>query len=404
MITEVTMPSMGADMTEGTIVKWLKKEDEKIEKGDKIAEIETDKTVVEMEAYGDGYLRKIIIPEGEKVPVGTVIAFMGALDDEIPEIKDESPSNSETLSESTSKSSSLQDSSLNSNPKISNSTGRVKASPIAKKLAEELGVDLSSISGSGPGGRITKEDVEAAGSGSGSGNNEVESSVQGNLTPLSSMRKTIASVTVRSKTEAPHFYITSSVNMTNTLEKRKEFNDKSDVHVSVNDLIIFSSVNALKKFPKFNSSFQNDSLNVYSQINIGIAMALEAGLIVPALIDCQNKSLGEISSSAKDLVNRAKGNGGSLSQEENTSGTFSISNLGMFDVENFTAIIVPPQAAILATGKVVPTPVVNESEIVVSQQMKATLSVDHRVADGAEAALFLGEIKNFLENPDNLFS
>ena len=298
----------------------------------------------------------------------------------------------------------MQDSSLNSNPKISNSTGRVKASPIAKKLAEELGVDLSSISGSGPGGRITKEDVEAAGSGSGSGNNEVESSVQGNLTPLSSMRKTIASVTVRSKTEAPHFYITSSVNMTNTLEKRKEFNDKSDVHVSVNDLIIFSSVNALKKFPKFNSSFQNDSLNVYSQINIGIAMALEAGLIVPALIDCQNKSLGEISSSAKDLVNRAKGNGGSLSQEENTSGTFSISNLGMFDVENFTAIIVPPQAAILATGKVVPTPVVNESEIVVSQQMKATLSVDHRVADGAEAALFLGEIKNFLENPDNLFS
>ena len=404
MITEVTMPSMGADMTEGTIVKWLKKEDEKIEKGDKIAEIETDKTVVEMEAYGDGYLRKIIIPEGEKVPVGTVIAFMGALDDEIPEIKDESPSKSETLSESTSKSSSLQDSSLNSNPKISNSTGRVKASPIAKKLAEELGVDLSSISGSGPGGRITKEDVEAAGSGSGSGNNEVESSVQGNLTPLSSMRKTIASVTVRSKTEAPNFYITSSVNMTNTLEKRKEFNDKSDVHVSVNDLIIFSSVNALKKFPKFNSSFQNDSLNVYSQINIGIAMALEAGLIVPALIDCQNKSLGEISSSAKDLVNRAKGNGGSLSQEENTSGTFSISNLGMFDVENFTAIIVPPQAAILATGKVVPTPVVNESEIVVSQQMKATLSVDHRVADGAEAALFLGEIKNFLENPDNLFS
>ena len=172
----------------------------------------------------------------------------------------------------------------------------------------------------------------------------------------------------------------------------------------MNDLIIFSSVNALKRFPKFNSSFQNDSLNVYSQINIGIAMALEAGLIVPALIDCQNKSLGEISSSAKDLVNRAKGNGGSLSQEENTSGTFSISNLGMFDVENFTAIIVPPQAAILATGKVVPTPVVNESEIVVSQQMKATLSVDHRVADGAEAALFLGEIKNFLENPDNLFS
>ena len=387
MITEITMPSMGADMTEGTIVKWLKQEDEKIEKGDKLAEIETDKTVVEMEAYGAGYLRKIVIPEGEKVPVGTVIGFMGEMDDEIPEIKGNPVGQTETVQESISQPSSLENNSSNSKPTIPDSSGRVKASPIARKLAEELGVDLGSLSGSGPGGRITKEDVEAA---SGGKNDEVNSDVEGNLTPLSSMRKTIASVTVRSKTEAPHFYITTSVNMTKTLEKRKEFNDQSDVHVSVNDLIIFSTVKALKKFPKFNSSFQNDNLMVYSQINIGIAIALEAGLIVPALIDCQNKSLKEISSSAKDLGNRAKGNGGSLSQEENTSGTFSISNLGMFDVENFTAIIVPPQAAILATGKVVPTPVVDESEIVISQEMKATLSVDHRVADGAEAALFLG--------------
>ena len=395
------MPSMGADMTEGTIVKWLKQEDEKIEKGDKLAEIETDKTVVEMEAYGAGYLRKIVIPEGEKVPVGTVIGFMGEMDDDIPEIKGNPVGQTETVQESSPQPSSLENNSSNSKPTIPDSSGRVKASPIARKLAEELGVNLGSLSGSGPGGRITKEDVEAA---SGGKNDEVDSDVEGNLTPLSSMRKTIASVTVRSKTEAPHFYITTSVNMTKTLDKRKEFNDQSDVHVSVNDLIIFSTVNALKRFPKFNSSFQNDNLMIYSQINIGIAIALEAGLIVPALIDCQDKSLKEISSSAKDLGNRAKGNGGSLSQEENTSGTFSISNLGMFDVENFTAIIVPPQAAILATGKIAPTPVVDESEIVISQEMKATLSVDHRVADGAEAALFLGEIKNFLENPDNLFS
>ena len=401
MITEITMPSMGADMTEGTIVKWLKQEDEKIEKGDKLAEIETDKTVVEMEAYGAGYLRKIVIPEGEKVPVGTVIGFMGEMDDDIPEIKGNPVGQTETVQESSPQPSSLENNSSNSKPTIPDSSGRVKASPIARKLAEELGVNLGSLSGSGPGGRITKEDVEAA---SGGKNDEVDSDVEGNLTPLSSMRKTIASVTVRSKTEAPHFYITTSVNMTKTLDKRKEFNDQSDVHVSVNDLIIFSTVNALKRFPKFNSSFQNDNLMVYSQINIGIAIALEAGLIVPALIDCQDKSLKEISSSAKDLGNRAKGNGGSLSQEENTSGTFSISNLGMFDVENFTAIIVPPQAAILATGKIAPTPVVDESEIVISQEMKATLSVDHRVADGAEAALFLGEIKSFLENPDNLFS
>ncbi len=401
MITKITMPSMGADMTEGTIVKWLKQEDEKIEKGDKLAEIETDKTVVEMEAYGAGYLRKIVIPEGEKVPVGTVIGFMGEMDDEIPEIKGNPVGQTETVQESSPQPSSLENNSSNSKPTIPDSSGRVKASPIARKLAEELGVNLGSLSGSGPGGRITKEDVEAV---SGGKNDEVDSDVEGNLTPLSSMRKTIASVTVRSKTEAPHFYITTSVNMTKTLDKRKEFNDQSDVHVSVNDLIIFSTVNALKRFPKFNSSFQNDNLMVYSQINIGIAIALQSGLIVPALIDCQDKSLKEISSSAKDLGNRAKGNGGSLSQEENTSGTFSISNLGIFDVENFTAIIVPPQAAILATGKIAPTPVVDESEIVISQEMKATLSVDHRVADGAEAALFLGEIKSFLENPDNLFS
>jgi pyruvate dehydrogenase E2 component (dihydrolipoamide acetyltransferase) len=401
LITKITMPSMGADMTEGTIVKWLKQEDEKIEKGDKLAEIETDKTVVEMEAYGAGYLRKIVIPEGEKVPVGTVIGFMGEMDDEIPEIKGNPVGQTETVQESSPQPSSLENNSSNSKPTIPDSSGRVKASPIARKLAEELGVNLGSLSGSGPGGRITKEDVEAA---SGGKNDEVDSDVEGNLTPLSSMRKTIASVTVRSKTEAPHFYITTSVNMTKTLDKRKEFNDQSDVHVSVNDLIIFSTVNALKRFPKFNSSFQNDNLMVYSQINIGIAIALQSGLIVPALIDCQDKSLKEISSSAKDLGNRAKGNGGSLSQEENTSGTFSISNLGIFDVENFTAIIVPPQAAILATGKIAPTPVVDESEIVISQEMKATLSVDHRVADGAEAALFLGEIKSFLENPDNLFS
>ncbi len=162
MITEITMPSMGADMTEGTIVKWLKKEEEKIEKGDKLAEIETDKTVVEMEAYGAGYLRKIVISEGEKVPVGTVIAFMGEIDDEIPEIKGNSVAQNESVQESNPQSSSLENNSSNSKPTISDNRGRVKASPIARKLAEELGVDLGSLSGSGPGGRITKEDVEAA--------------------------------------------------------------------------------------------------------------------------------------------------------------------------------------------------------------------------------------------------
>ena len=402
MITEVTMPSMGADMTEGTVVKWLKKEDDKIEKGEKLAEIETDKTVVEMESYVDGYLRKILVSEGEKVPVGQIIAFIGEMEDEIPEVTDQTLDQGKTVKDTANDQMPVAEDSSSGIKSSAKSSVRIKASPVARKLAEELGVDITSVSGTGPGGRITREDVESA---VGDEDHGVESNVKGSLTPLTSMKKVIASVTVRSKTEAPHFYITTSVNMTKTLEERKEFNQQTNVHVSVNDLIIFSAVEALKKFPKFNSSYRNDNLMVYSRINIGIAIALETGLIVPALMDCQDKSLKEISSSSKDLGKRAKGEGGSLSRDENTSATFSISNLGMFDVENFTAIIVPPQAAILATGKVMPTPVVEgDSDIVISNEMKATLSVDHRVADGAEAALFLGEIKNTLENPNNLFS
>jgi pyruvate dehydrogenase E2 component (dihydrolipoamide acetyltransferase) len=395
MITEVTMPSMGADMTEGTIVKWLKSEGDEVKRGDKLAEIETDKTVVEMESYGEGILRKIVVPEGQVVPVGDLIAYVGAQDDEIPQTA------SEPTQDNSSEEDQTKESPPSSIPQESSEIGsRVKASPIAKKLAKELGIDISSVNGSGPGGRITREDVEAASSGSSTSNNESSNSKSIPLTP---MRKAIAGVVSKSKTEIPHFYINNVADMSKTIKARSEFNEKGGSKVSVNDLILFAVTQTLRKFPKFNSSFSDGNLLEHQNINIGVAIALPEGLIVPAVLGCEAKTLEEISTTAKDLAQRAKGEGSPLTQEENSGGTFSVSNLGMFDIEEFTAIIVPPQSAILSVGKAREEAIVENGEIKISQRMKMTLSVDHRVNDGAEAAMFLGELKTILETPSQIF-
>jgi pyruvate dehydrogenase E2 component (dihydrolipoamide acetyltransferase) len=395
MITEVTMPSMGADMTEGTIVKWLKSEGDEVKRGDKLAEIETDKTVVEMESYGEGILRKIVVPEGQVVPVGDLIAYVGAQDDEIPQTA------SEPTQDNSSEEDQTKESPPSSIPQESSEIGsRVKASPIAKKLAKELGIDISSVNGSGPGGRITREDVEAASSGSSTSNNESSNSKSIPLTP---MRKAIAGVVSKSKTEIPHFYISNVADMSKTIKARSEFNEKGGSKVSVNDLILFAVTQTLRKFPKFNSSFSDGNLLEHQNINIGVAIALPEGLIVPAVLGCEAKTLEEISTTAKDLAQRAKGEGSPLTQEENSGGTFSVSNLGMFDIEEFTAIIVPPQSAILSVGKAREEAIVENGEIKISQRMKMTLSVDHRVNDGAEAAMFLGELKTILETPSQIF-
>ncbi len=399
MINEVTMPSMGADMTEGTIVKWLKSEGDEVKRGDKLAEIETDKTVVEMESYGDGILKKIVVAEGQVVPVGQLIAYVGEDDDEIPVIE-----NGATSEEPVAQVPETSEVGLSSNTTsgIPQDSSRVKASPIAKKLAKDLNVDISKVQGTGPGGRITKEDVEAfSDSASSSGSFE---SPEDNQIPLTSMRKAIAGVVSKSKSEIPHFYISNAVDMTSTVKAREKYNTNYNSKFSINDVILFSSSQALKKFPKFNSSFSAGNLIEHQKINIGIAIALPEGLIVPAVLDCGSKNLLEISKTAKDLATRAKGEGAPLSQEENTGGTFSVSNLGMFDIEEFTAIIVPPQSAILSVGKVKEEAVVNDGKVGVSQIMKMTLSVDHRVNDGAEAAMFLGELKQLLETPDQIFT
>ncbi len=422
---------MGADMTEGTIVKWLKREGDAIKRGDKMAEVETDKTVVEMESYNEGTLLKLVVPEGKKVPVGQLIAWLGTPGEKAPADTGAPPppigpaarmapppavqpapalAGPATPPPSTASVATRTAQAPVAHAAEPASAGgeRTKASPIARKLAEEQGIDLSKVTGTGPGGRITRDDVlnfkpsPALPAMAAMAAARPAPRVASQDVPLTSMRQAIARVTVRSKTEAPHFYVTVAADMTDTVRFRERLNEalaESGIKVSVNDMIIKACANALLKYPKFNSSFAGDRLAGHADLNIGIAIALDAGLIVPALQKVQGKSLAEISQMARDIGNRARGKGGTLTQAELTSGTFGISNLGMFDVDEFAAIIVPPQAAILATGTVKKTPVVKDGQVVVADIMKATVSCDHRVADGAEAAAFLGEIRRNLENP-----
>ena len=415
MINEVTMPSMGADMTEGTIAKWLKAEGDQISRGDKLAEIETDKTVVEMEAYADGVLRRSTVEEGSLVQVGTVIAYIGDPEDEIPEaVSDPVVAESDTQPSEQSDAPAPVDSVLAKNDAatepitaVSSVAGsRVKASPIARKIAAEKGIDITTVPGTGPGSRITKADVENFTPSAQFASSGVSRSVaiDGSDTPLSSMRQAIARVTVRSKTESPHYYVTHEVNMGAAMTFRSQLNEALDdgVRVSVNDMVLKAVATSLLKYPKWNSSFDGDKLVGHSEINLGVAIALDEGLIVPAVMCIQNMSLVEISQAVRDLGSRARGEGGTLTQDELTKGTFGTSNLGMFGTDTFAAIIVPPNAGIIAVGAVKEKPIVDNGNVVVGQTMNATISADHRVGDGAEAAIFLSEFQKTLENPVRL--
>ncbi len=417
MISEVTMPSMGADMTEGTIAKWLMAEGDSVNRGDKLAEIETDKTVVEMEAYANGLLRKIVVPEGTLVAVGTVIAFIGDADDELPEVQSTNEAKSANSEKPVPvaedpKPEPAQTTSDTSSPapvSLAVSDGRVKASPIARKIADEKGINIAEVHGTGPGGRITKSDVENFTPSPGFAVSGVRAPVvvDGSDIPLTSMRQAIARVTVKSKTEAPHYYVTHEVNMEPAMMFRSQLNDAltdqgDGDRVSVNDMVLKAITMALLKYPKWNSTFNGDKLVGNSDINLGVAIALEEGLIVPAVLAIQNMSLIEISRAVRDLGARARGKGGSLTQAEMTQGTFGTSNLGMFGTDTFAAIIVPSNAGIIAVGAVKEKPVVKDGQIVVGLIMNATISADHRVGDGAEAAMLLGEFQKALENPARL--
>ena len=418
MIHEITMPAMGADMTEGTVVKWLMSEGDEVARGDKLAEIETDKTVVEMEAYNAGILRRIVLGDGTKAPVGSLLAYIAAADDVLPEMDDAPPVAAVEASVEPEPAVELQVEAVAPEPVVAIPVaaappaptvegGRIKASPLARRLASEHGYDLAAIPGTGPGGRITRDDVlgftpAPAFAPSGVTTAAPAITVDGSDIELSTMRQAIARVTVRSKTEAPHYYVTSGVDMTEAMSFRAQLNAElaeSGVRVSVNDMIIKALAMAIVKYPKWNTTFHMDRLEGHDSINIGVAIALEAGLIVPALLGVQSMTLVDVANASKDLGRRARGDGGTLTQDELTAGTFSTSNLGMFGTDAFAAIIVPPQSGILAVGAVKPTPVVLEDEIVVRQMMNATISADHRVGDGAEAAILLNEVKDNLERP-----
>lgn len=409
MATTIVMPQMGYDMREGTVVRWRKQEGESVTRGEVIAEIETDKATVEMEAYSAGVLSKIVVEEGITVPVGELIAVIGEPGETLPPIeelqgKDAStsvapaePAVAEIKAEATAP----------TTPAPAPSA-EVRATPIARRLAREKGIDLTQVSGTGPRGRITEADVVSYEKSGGEAPAPSAAApvaqpvLSGGKVELSRMRRAIAKVTVQSKREAPHFYVTSEINMSEAMSVRAQLNETlgGDIRVSVNDLIVKAAALALITYPNFNASFQEDHLQLHANLNIGIAIALEQGLIVPAISDCQNKSLADIAKASRDLIQRAQS--GTLRAEEYTGGTFSISNLGMFDVESFTAIIFPPNAAVLAVGTVKEQPVVRDGQIVIAQIMKATVSVDHRVADGAEGARFLMEVKKNLEQPVRL--
>ena len=458
MATSIVMPQMGYDMQEGTVVRWRKQEGDLVARGDVLADIETDKATVEFEAYVAGVLRKIVAQEGIAIPVGELIAVITGPDEPLPEgilSGTESPKTGDAPEGTGSTSVASQTAStVASSPPAALPDGEVRASPIARRLARERGIDLVMITGTGPGGRIVEQDVLnhtevatqpspeatpggevraspiarrlarergidlALVSGTGPGGRIVEqdilshadgaaqprpeatgTSAEPERVDLSRMRQTIAKVTGDSKREIPHFYVTSDVDMTKATEMRGDLNEAlpTESRVSVNDLVVKACAMALQKHPKFNAFFQGAHLQMNPDINIGIAIALESGLIVPGINRCQAKSLLEGAAAGRDLIARA--HSGTLRNEEYSGTTFSVSNLGMFDVDSFTAIIYPPHAAVLAVGRVKEQPVARGGQVLVAQMMTATLSVDHRVADGAEAAQFIMEIKGLLEKP-----
>ena len=418
MSEELNMPQMGYDMKEGVVVKWLMEEGSAVKIGDPVAEIETDKAVVEFESYAEGTLEKILVEEGSKVNVGEPIAIVGD-GSNIPEEEVTVESEEEVTVEPEEEVTVQLEEEIveESVTEESSADQKIKASPLAKTLANDNNIDLSNVVGTGPGGRIVKSDVlslvgdvdttEKIKVDLTPETNNVESQIQDFDTSVkeeNKMRAQIARVTQRSKQEVPHYYLSTDINMDKALEIRAQINSKlaeQNIKISINDMIMKSVIDTLKKFPVFNSRYENGTANMNEEINVSIAIALEEGLIMPSIINCNDMDIKQLSIASKDLVDRTKN--GKLTSAEYTKGTFSISNLGMFDVNSFLAIILPPQTAMLAVGSVKKIPIVtSEDDIKVSNIMNASLSADHRVTDGAEGAMFLAEIKNNLENPVNL--
>jgi pyruvate dehydrogenase E2 component (dihydrolipoamide acetyltransferase) len=407
--TVIQMPKMSDTMTEGTIAKWLKKVGDKVKSGDILAEVETDKATMELENYEDGTLLYLGVEEGKAVAVNGIIAIVGEPDADYKALLNPVAPVTSVVSNSPQVQTSLAPTATptpnNQGHAKTDSNGRIKASPLAKKLAKEKGIDLSQVNGSGEYGRIVKKDVETF---TPSPKQEKASNTpiaqplafgQESYTEVSvsQMRKTIARRLSESLYSAPHFFLTMEINMDKAIEARKSINEVASAKVSFNDLIVKASAVALKKHPAVNSSWLGDKIRYNNHVHIGVAMAVDEGLLVPVIRFADHKSLSQIASEVKDLNGKAKNK--KLQPADWEGNTFSISNLGMFGIDEFTAIINPPDACILAVGGIKEVPIIKDGQVKVGNIMKVTLSCDHRVVDGATGASFLQTLKQLLEDP-----
>ena len=484
MATQVVMPKLSPTMEEGQLSRWLKKEGDKVGVGEPLAEIDTDKATMEAQALATGVLRKILVPEGQTVPLGAIIAIIGEPDEDISGLVAEASSSGAQAEKKERIEESVQGRAYGAPDELAQVVpggertqatvegqpikgdvggaptdaaqatgagqgapqaqpaeaggngqraqgGRLIVSPIAARMAAEAGINLHTLQGSGPGGRIVKRDIEAAMSGAQQqaqpeaqpaqqpqaepGQAATRPAAQPSPAPqpvqtpeggaapyreegVSTMRATIARRLAASLGPIPHIFLTTEVEMDRTVEMRRQLNELDPENkVSINDFVIKVAAAALMQHPAVNSSFQEKTVRFYERADIGVAVALENGLITPVVRSANTKSVGQISREVKELAERARAR--KLAPEEYTGATFSVSNLGMFGIDEFTALINPPEAAILAVGAVTPTPVVREGQVAVRQMMRVTLSCDHRVVDGATGAKFLQTLKKILENP-----
>jgi pyruvate dehydrogenase E2 component (dihydrolipoamide acetyltransferase) len=486
MATQVVMPKLSPTMEEGQLSRWLKKEGERVSVGEGLAEIDTDKATMEAQALAEGVLRKILVKEGDTVPLGTIIAIIGEPDEDISGLLSEAASgaaqaeNKESIEDSTqgraygapdelasvvpdgartqatvegqpikgdvggepsTKQMDAQgageaqpkqqpqpsDAALSGNGQRAQG-GRLLVSPIAARMAAEAGINLQDLSGSGPNGRIVKRDIEAAMSAAPADGRaaqqqpaapaqqqqaqqptqpaaqqqfvapQIEGAAPYREEQVSTMRATIARRLVTSIGPVPHFFLTTEIEMDKAAELRRQLNELDPENkVSVNDLIIKIAAVSLMQHPAVNASFQDKTIRYYGRADIGVAVAIEDGLITPVVRGAESKSVGQIAREVRELAERARSR--RLKPEEYTGATFSVSNLGMFGIDEFTAVINPPEAAILAVGAMTPKPVVRDGQVVVRQLMRVTMSCDHRVVDGATGAKFLQTFKKILENP-----
>jgi len=428
MAIKIEMPKLSDTMEEGVIAKWNISEGDKIEAGDVIAEVETDKATMEVEAFDPGTVLKILVDEGDAVPLGGIMAIVGEEGEDISDLLKEAESaNGESSSEEKS------DTGNSDNEKKKESSdkkefdpilegvdsgngkekesaqaedqadddGRIKASPLARKMAEDKGIKLSAVDGSGPEGRIIKRDIEnyKPAEAKKEGTVQVPSfaSEEDEEIKISQMRKVIARRLSESKFNNPHFYETIDIDMERAINARAALNEISDVKISFNDIVVKASAMALRKHPEINSSWLGDTIRKHGDVNVAVAVAIDEGLMTPVLNHTDKKTLQQISTETRELAGLARDR--KLQPEQMEGCTFTISNLGMFGIEEFTAIINPPNACILAVGAIRDVPVVKNGEVVPGKRMKVTLSSDHRIVDGAKAAQFLNTLRTMIENP-----